>query len=369
MDKYLIDDHKLLYHPERVAALAEAGREWEKHQNLKPLYAEISSAGACNHRCTFCSVDYIGYKSVFISRNTLHKFFEDGSQLGLKAVMFAGDGEPLLNPEIEGIVEDAKKFGIDTSFTTNGVHLKSSFINNSLKNVSWVKVSMNAGNAETYEKIHRTNIKDFNKVWKNIQEAIKTRANSKGNIKTAIGVQSLILPDNIDSLPELASRASDNGVDYLVIKPYVHNVYMEQEGYQGIDYTQREYNDTIDMLKSTYDTDHFKVIARKNALTKLVGNSERYKTCWSTPALWFYVSGNGDVYACGAHVGNPHFFLGNIENESIETIWKSDNRKKCLDHVQDELDLSTCRRTCRMDEVNNYLSKVIDTPPEHLNFI
>ena len=78
---------------------------------------------------------------------------------------------------------------------------------------------------------------------------------------------------------------------------------------------------------------------------------------------------NGDVYACGAHVGNPNFYLGNIDSESLETIWKSDNRKNCLDYVQDELDLSTCRRTCRMDEVNNYLSKVIDAPPEHLNFI
>ena len=58
-------------------------------------------------------------------------------------------------------------------------------------------------------------------------------------------------------------------------------------------------------------------------MTKLVSESERYKTCWSTPALWFYVSGNGDVYACGAHVGNPNFYIGNIDSESLETIWKS----------------------------------------------
>ena len=127
---------------------------------------------------------------------------------------------------------------------------------------------MNAGNPQTYEKIHRTNAKDYDKVWANIREAIETRNCSNGNIKTAIGVQSLILPDNIESLPELASRASDNGVDYLVIKPYVHNVYMEQEGYRGIDYTQKQYNETISMLKSTFETDNFKVIARTNALTK-----------------------------------------------------------------------------------------------------
>ena len=78
MDKFLIDSHKLIYHPERVAALAEAGKDWSKHKSLKPLYAEISTSGACNHRCTFCSVDYIGYKSVFINRQILKEFFISG---------------------------------------------------------------------------------------------------------------------------------------------------------------------------------------------------------------------------------------------------------------------------------------------------
>ena len=56
--------------------------------------------------------------------------------------MFAGDGEPLLNPEIEIIVEDAASFGIDTSFTTNGVHLRESFIEKTMQQVSWIKVSV-----------------------------------------------------------------------------------------------------------------------------------------------------------------------------------------------------------------------------------
>ena len=50
--------------------------------------------------------------------------------------MFAGDGEPLLNPEINGIVKDAKNHNIDTSFTTNGVHIKDSFIEEAMPDVS-----------------------------------------------------------------------------------------------------------------------------------------------------------------------------------------------------------------------------------------
>ena len=46
--------------------------------------------------------------------------------------------------------------------------------------------------------------------------------------RPAIGVQSLILPDNIKTLDSLASKAEETGLDYLVLKPYVHNVYMQQ---------------------------------------------------------------------------------------------------------------------------------------------
>lgn len=369
MDRFLIDSHKLTYHPERVAQLLEAGRDWSKHKQLKPIYAEISTSGACNHRCTFCSVDYIGYKPIFLDRECLQKFFKSAKSIGLKSVMFAGDGEPLLNKDIADIVLDAKGQGIDTSFTTNGVRLTRDFIDKSMSSVSWIKVSMNAGTASTYEEVHRTSSQDFEKVWDNLKVACDYRANKVNGCKTALGVQSLILPENLESLDQLAERASDTGLDYLVLKPYVHNVYMKQEGYSDIDYTQKNYIETINRLKAKYDNDSFKVVARTNALNKLVGKAERYEKCWSTPALWFYISGDGSVYSCGAHVGNPFFFLGNIKEQLIEEIWKSDNRKGCLEYVQDKLDLDSCRRTCRMDEANTYLYNLIEDQVEHVNFI
>ena len=201
MDRYLIDSHKLAFHPDRVAELVDAKRDWSKHKNLKPIYAEISSSGACNHRCTFCSVDYIGYKPIFIDRKTLQRFFQSANSIGLKSVMFAGDGEPLLNPEIIDIVNDAAINNIDTSFTTNGVRLGKDFVQQSMHNVSWIKVSMNAGNAQDYEKVHRTSARDFEQVWKNLEYAVSYR--SEQNLSTALGVQSLILPDNLSSLQNL----------------------------------------------------------------------------------------------------------------------------------------------------------------------
>ncbi|HAB51888.1 MAG TPA: radical SAM protein, partial [Ignavibacteriales bacterium] len=51
MDKYRIDSHKLMYHVSRI-------NDWLEGKIIYPIYAEISPSGACNHRCTYCALDF-----------------------------------------------------------------------------------------------------------------------------------------------------------------------------------------------------------------------------------------------------------------------------------------------------------------------
>ncbi|WP_211436161.1 radical SAM protein [Candidatus Kuenenia stuttgartensis] len=180
MDKYRIDNHKLLYHVSRV-------NDWLGGKNVYPIYAEISPSGTCNHRCTYCALDFMEYQPRFLDKDVLNDRLSEMASLGLKSIMYAGEGEPLLHRDIGEIINHTKKVGIDVAITTNGVLLKEGLVGSTLENITWIKVSINGATRETYAKIHKTSPDNLDRVIENVSYAVKVRED-KG-YKCALGMQ------------------------------------------------------------------------------------------------------------------------------------------------------------------------------------
>ena len=362
-DKYSIDSHKLIFHPTRVSQWYEAQDDWNKLKKVYPIYIEITPIGSCNHRCTFCSVDYIGYKSIKQDEAILSSRITEMSKLGVKSIMFAGEGEPTLYKPLPNILDLCTSVGIDTSLTTNAVVMNEKTTENYVKNCKWIKVSINAGDRDVYAQIHQTKAEDFDKVIANLAMASKIK--KAKNYDCTIGAQMLLLPENKDSAISLTKKMAEIGIDYLVIKPYTQSLYGESRKYEGLTYENMMALE--DELKK-YETNIFKVIFRANTMKKLEETKQPYEKCYSTPNFWAYLMADGSLYSCSAFLQNDKFSLGNINTQTFQEIWEGEKRKQNSYYVQNDLDISMCRKNCRMDEVNRYLW-TLKNPNSHVNFI
>lgn len=352
-DKFQIDGHKMQYHTDRMA-------QWLKDPtNTFPIYVEISPVGHCNHRCTFCAVDYIGYEVRKLDTQCLKYNLLSMANNGIRSIMYAGEGEPLLHPDISTIINETKRQGIDVSITTNGVALTSKLVDQSIDSITWIKVSLNAGTPATYMSIHKAHPGDWDKVMRNLEYAV-----SKRKPQTTIGVQCLLLPENQDELANLARIVKNIGVDYLVIKPYSQHLKSITKTYNGIRYEDFK---ELDWIKDVSD-DKFQVICREKSMEQHDAEDRGYHKCYSTPYFWAYIMATGDVYGCSAYLLDERFKYGNINENLFKEIWLGERRKASMEFVENYLDIAECRKNCRMDKVNRYLWD-IKNPKGHENFI
>ncbi len=354
MTEYHIDNHKLIYHPGRVA-------DWLEGKDIYPLYVEISPYGGCNHRCIFCALDYLKYEPSHLDTKTLNSFLDEISAKGVKSIMFAGEGEPLLHKDISGLVMYAKSCGLDVSITTNGVLLSRDILNNILPRLSWLRISLNAGTKETYSSIHGTKAGDFDRVIRNIKEAVQIKKD-KG-FSCTIGIQFLLLNENCEEVTLLAEILKDIGADYLTIKPYSQHPSSINRLKSYLDYER--FLSLEEKLKN-YATEHFTIIFRKKTMSK-IQEQRPYKKCLGLP-FWSYLTSKGDLYACSAFLGDNRFCYGNIYQDSFEKIWKGEKRREIMKMMETKWNIENCREVCRLDEINRYLWN-LKNPPQHVNFI
>src|SRR5271169_6191469 len=285
MDKYRIDSHKLMYHVPRV-------NEWLNGKVVYPIYMEISPSGSCKHRCTFCALDFMGYQKRYLDAAVLIERIAEMSNLGLKSIMYGGEGEPLMHTGIAEIIRNTKGSGIDTALTTNAVLLDKPMAEKVLDSLEWIKVSISAGTSETYAKIHRTKSDDFERVIKNLSSAVKIKIS--GGYKCALGMHMLLLPENKNEVVLLAKIAKDIGMNYLVIKPYSQHPLSKTEKYRDI-----KYQDCLDIHDelSELSTRDFQIIFRLKTMQKWDNHAKSYSRCMALP-FWSYIDSGGNVWGC-----------------------------------------------------------------------
>lgn len=351
-DNLRLDSHKLIYHPERVA-------RWLRGENIYPIEIEISPSSACNHRCIFCAVDYLGYEPFFLDKDIILRDIRQMSRNGLKSVICSGEGEPLLNRQLSEIVWGIKECGVDVAMSSNGALFTKDFAEENLDAFTWIRFSVASLEQESYYKIQKAREGDLERVEKNLADAVEVKR--RKGCRTTLGVQCLLLEGNAEQLPDMAERLREIGVDYLTVKPFSQHLHSGNR-------MEVDYEKLLDMERQLkeYETESFRIFFRADAMQR-IHHRKSYQKCLGLPFMT-HIDARGNVWPCVAHIGTEEFRYGNIYENTFQEIWEGDRRKEVTEKLW-SLDINeVCREACRLDLINQYLDE-LKHPGEHVNFI
>lgn len=350
--KNILDGHKINYHPREIADMFEGKLE-------APIYVEISPTGICNHKCLFCHYNYLGHEGKF-KKGKIQELIREFASMGVKSLVFAGNGEPTLHVDTIESIQLAKELGLDVALSTNGALLKEEYFEILAKNLTWIRFSFNAGSAENYAFVHQTKSDDFNKVIENIKQLKATKERLKSDI--TIGTQFVLIPENKDFALEHGKMLKSLGVDYFSVKHFYNHSHNEFNVTENI---SEEFIKNLSSEASKLCDENFNFVVRSTAN---LSSQRVYNTCYGLEFIVF-IDENGDVFSCFSHQYDKKTIMGNIFENSFKDIWKSNQKNESLNHINNCIEKNNCQPNCRHHQINNYLWEIKNPSIEHINFI
>ena len=174
---------KLLHHQDAIKDL----RNMKNH----PIVLHIMPTEVCNLKCIFCSVAQRGEDGKLFRDLSLEQIKTVVGKLklmGLRAVILSGGGEPTLYKYINQLLEYLKSQDLEIGLITNGIALEKNIKTNSIKLLSWIRISANSFDYVDDIKIPKLNSKTvlgFSYIWNPL-----TSEKTIGKIKDKIKEQS-----------------------------------------------------------------------------------------------------------------------------------------------------------------------------------
>lgn len=186
----------------------------------------------CNHTCPMCWLQHLPDEELGRRKK---RDLESGMNLsdyvrlfggmlpGLELVDVVGGGEPLAHPDAIEIMREIRRRGWRGTLTTNGTLLKEAAVRRIVE-MKWnvVRVSVSAGDAETYRKVHGAD--HFGALRCNLAAFHKLRNGSSGGARDCeLVVFHVLQKENagaVDGLFAIAEEAGANFIEFDKIIPY-----------------------------------------------------------------------------------------------------------------------------------------------------
>jgi sulfatase maturation enzyme AslB (radical SAM superfamily) len=352
-------DLKPAWHMGRVLALREGRR-------VVPAQVQIVLSDLCNHDCPWCAYRMEGYASNqnfaeirpdgtsnhnpkrFIPTPKALELVENCQTLGVLGVQFTGGGEPTVHPDHMQVFARAVDLGLSSSLVTNGNLLRDGWAD-VLARFAWIRVSLDAGTADTYAKTRRTPKTQFAVALSNLERLAKLGG-------PTIGVSYIVLRENRTECVEaarLAKQAGAGSIRFAALFSTERGAYYEGWIEEALGYVESA---------KALQSESFRVIDMMGDRLFDLSDRPDYRLC-GYQHFNVYVGGDQNVYRCCDTSYNDHGYLGSVKDQTFREWWASAPARAAYD----SFDARSCS-LCAFNGKNRVLAFLADPQPKHVEF-
>lgn len=299
---------------------------------LPPISVNLYLSNLCSHDCWHCINWGWRQKSpASMPRGHTFKLIDFFKEWKIKSVCIGG-GESTLHDELAPILYRLKENNIQIGIATNGgSHLTEEKLKAMAECCDWVGFSIDAGDEETYSRIHGVDKDEFGKVLRNMEWLASRGAD--------VTYKMVIHPIMVHTISRAARLAWGLGATGIQMRPV---------GWVNIERTKEQppidFKPVLPLLKEqvemarTLEND-FKVYCVLQKFGKELETTVKFSRCWAAP-LTITAGADGWWYNCcdvmdkewnkmWTHYPEPREILKFWNSEGHRNLVKSINPKQC----------------------------------------
>lgn len=325
--KWLVDHGKIvsaLYNDLKFLRFSDQLDAWRNNSLVAPVHVRIKPINRCNHNCWYCAYRFKDLKlgedmdlSDVLPKEKMFEIIDDLIDMDVKAVTFSGGGEPLIYKPISEAVEKLAFGGIKVATLTNGTNLKGRIAEAFSDYGSWVRVSIDGWDNESYKEARDARDKEFDIVMNNMANFLTRET------KCVLGVSFIVGKDNCGHIYEVCKLLKNIGVNHVKLSGAV----VANDPGTVNDYHQnfKEIADAEIKAARTLADEKFSVLDHYHDV-----DSRFDKTYTFCPFLQYLtvIGADCNVYTCQDKAYTKGGILGSIKEKSFKEFWYSEENRR-----------------------------------------
>lgn len=329
---------------------------------VPPVHIRIKPMNYCNHNCWYCAyrVDNLQLGEDMdvtdrLPEEKMVELVEDIISMGVQAVTFSGGGEPLLYKSLPTHVRRLAEGGVKVASLTNGANLKGRMAEAFAECGTWVRVSLDAWDDESYAKQRGVKVGEFSQLLENLKNFAAMKSDC------VLGTSFIVGHDNHTHLADVCAMLKDAGVNHVKVAGAIISNEVEENNL----YHRKIIDEVSAQIEQAQklDDDGFTVINHYHEIEERF--TKTYNTC---PFLMFLTVVGADqmVYTCQDKAFTELGTLGSIKDRSFKDFWMSEENRQQLFSFDPS---KNCQHHCVAHAKNLVLSDFLTIDSGHIEFV